>query len=105
MTKKSVFTVMALAFVLLSSASGCTMKSSSGAVAENGGNSRTNSETEKYSEAETKEPAVYKSLIEKYVGETGDEYKAYDEILRWDSYHDTVACMQPSKRRPRNWRK
>lgn len=37
--------------------------------------------------------AVYKSLIDKYVGKDGARYRAYDEILKWDDYHDTIACM------------
>lgn len=40
--------------------------------------------------------AVYKSLIDKYVGKDGARYRAYDEILKWDDNDDTIACMHPA---------
>ncbi len=39
----------------------------------------------------------YVSLIEKYVGEPGEPYRAYDEIVKWDFYFGTIDCMYPKE--------
>ena len=71
--------------------SGCAMKKSS-PVEE------TESDSQIYDESDdTQGIAKYKSLIDKYVGEAGMPYRSYGEILKWDDYHDTVACMCPAE--------
>lgn len=71
---------MALAFILVTS--GCTMKKSS--------------QADETSDHEAQGDVKYKSLIDKYVGETGMPYRAYYEIVKWDSYYDTIDCMLPA---------
>ena len=85
---------LALALIILTS--GCTVKSSSGAVGVNENDSQINTVDGETSEKETQELVKYRSLIEKYVGNAGERYKAYDEILKWDDYYDTIACMRPA---------
>ena len=71
--------------------SGCAMKKSS-PVEE------TESDSQIYDGSDEMQGiAKYKSLIDKYVGEAGMPYRSYGEILKWDDYHDTVACMCPAE--------
>lgn len=75
---------------------GCAIKKSS----QNTGESVTdyiNSAVENTTkENEKNNIAVYKSLIDKYVGKDGARYRAYDEILKWDDNDDTIAHMLPA---------
>lgn len=75
---------------------GCTMKSSSHAVSEKEPSYEDNIGETQTSENSTQNTMTYKSLIDKYVGKDGTRYRAYDEILKWDDYDDTIACMRPA---------
>ena len=82
MNKSPVLGRVALAFVLAFLTSGCTVKSSSGAVGVNETDSQLNTINCETSEKETQEMVKYKSLIEKYVRKSGTTYKAHDYMLK-----------------------
>lgn len=98
MKRKFLYRSIVLAIMLSLLLSGCGMRKSSSVVGDNGNNPHTDALSDKASEEETKELEKYSSLIQKYVGKAGSRYKAYDEILKWDDYYDTVACMIPSEK-------
>ena len=98
MRKKLVYECIVLAVMLSLLSSGCGMSKSSSVGGGNGDSLHTNALPDKTTEEETKELEKYSSLIEKYVGKAGTGYKAYDEILKWDDYDGTVACMLPSEK-------
>lgn len=82
MKKRQTFRIAALAAALVLLTSGCAMKKSSYVIGGNEADTMTASETE---ERETYKTVKYKSLIEKYVGKTGESYKAYDLMKRHDN--------------------
>lgn len=98
MKKRLAYASIALAVMSSLLFSGCGMSKSSSVGGENGESLHSETLPDKTTEEETKELEKYRSLIEKYVGKAGTRYKAYDEILKWDDYYDTVACMLPSEK-------
>ncbi len=105
MKKIPVFVTAFAVCVLVLLISGCTKKKASYVDSGNKEESQSdtvNEETSEYeseniSESESQEPEEYRSLIEKYVGEAGETYRAYDEIVKWDSYFGTIDCMYPKE--------
>ena len=85
MKKRRIFKTMTLAAALVILSSGCGMKKSSYVMGGNKTNTRTDSET---GEDETYEIVEYKSLIEKYVGKTGESYKSYDRMKCHDDNYE-----------------
>lgn len=85
MKKRCMFKTMTLAAALVILSSGCGMKKSSYVMGGNEENTRNDSKTE---EDETYQIVEYKSLIEKYVGKTGESYKSYDWMERHDDEYE-----------------
>lgn len=91
MKKIPVFVTAFVVCVLVLLISGCTKKKASYVDSGNKEESQSdtvNEETSEYeseniSESESQEPEEYRSLIEKYVGEAGETYKAYDTIVKF----------------------
>ena len=83
MKKRLIFKAMALSAALVLFTSGCAMKKSN--YGGNEANTQNDSET---TESETYKTVKYKSLIEKYVGKTGESYKAYDLMERHDKEYE-----------------
>ncbi|MBD5158130.1 MAG: hypothetical protein HDT13_10935 [Butyrivibrio sp.] len=89
MKRMSLFVIIAFVLSISILTSGCGAKKSSYAMGESGS-------AESTEQSESSGTVIYKSLIDKYVGEPGSRYKAYDEILKWDDNDDTIACMLPA---------
>lgn len=73
---------------------GCTNKNSSSNINET--DYKNDIGKEETLGSGTQSIAKYKSLIDKYVGKDGTRYRAYNEILKWDDYDDTIAHMLPA---------
>ncbi len=89
MKKRPVFVIITLALILSLLTSGCGTKESSYDVGGFGSGDATG-------QSESQGGVIYKSLIDKYVGKDGTRYRAYNEILKWDDYDDTIAHMLPA---------
>lgn len=92
MRKRQIYIGVLLVIAVSLLVSGCAMKKSSPVGEE------TESDSQIYEGSDEIQGIVkYKSLIDKYVGAAGMPYRAYDEILKWDDNHDTIACMCPAE--------
>ena len=87
MNKRLVFGSTVLALVLAFSTLGCTIKDSSYVADGKGTDSYSKAESDETSENnEIQETVKYKSLIEKYVGNIGTSYIAYNLMVRHDEF-------------------
>lgn len=82
MKKRLLFVCIVIALASFFSIFGCTVKKSSNSEGGSETVSQSGSECDETQENGTQEKVNYKSLIEKYVGKAGTEYKAHTYMLK-----------------------